>query len=733
MNELTGPIADFDLVMGQVKDGVLFERFAQDLLCQIIGKEFTPLGGVHDGGRDGIEFCHREKGGKKVYQFSIEKDPDSKIRKTITALRKRTADFSKLYYITNQQVGDQDAIEERIEDDLGVRVKIRDRSWLRGQISGSVGPQRTYLAFLQAHFHSFRAAGASGIVIDFETDPRLYVFLRQQFEVGQEDKRLDEALTDSLIIYALEGTDPDLKKFMKRDEVLARINAVTGFAPRTISDLLDRRLAQLTSKPRRVNFHPQEDAYCLPYETRIEIEEKNISDAALRTSFLTKALERLQKALKVQGLKVTAPDALLEKVINRIFKRQGLEFSQFLQKSENADAVEKSLDEVISEVVDESAVVAKNRSAAKRALLAAVRDIIYKGSPEELEFLRRLASTYVLLFLLQCDPKLATFFSVMAGGLCVFVDNSILVPVLSEFPLEMRHRRHWNLLIGARKSGVRLLVERATLSELVSHVRKVVSTWDNEYARVFEIYKEEGAVLYVKEILIRSYLYSCIQGKTWTFRQFIDSFVSPSGTRMEEELKVWLNTTFGIEVIDDDKLVDPSDWRTLADKLGHTKDSMHQAENDARAILAVYGLRKRNSESCDNGIFGFKTWWLSKDTLTHRAVESCFGRKYQPSCYMRPDFLYNYITLAPSVRESGQVFDSMFPSLLGVNVSHHLPDDVRQTVHDKIAEHGQRDPGRIRAVVRNLTEQLMTEKVRTRAEVRHFLDDECARLGSSDQ
>lgn len=44
----------FEYSMSLIDDGFVFERFAQDLLCQIIGVGFVPIGGVHDRGIDGL-------------------------------------------------------------------------------------------------------------------------------------------------------------------------------------------------------------------------------------------------------------------------------------------------------------------------------------------------------------------------------------------------------------------------------------------------------------------------------------------------------------------------------------------------------------------------------------------------------------------------------------------------------------------------------------------------------
>jgi hypothetical protein len=695
----------------QIDDGTIFERFAQDLLCQILGLEFKPIGGTHDRGIDGLDRCFEPKGtSDTIYQISIERNAEAKIRKTIAALRKARKKFRRLVYVTNRRIPDQDVLEEKIFRELNVVLRCRDVAWLRGNVNKNEGTLRTFLTFVDSNYHSFATPGSSPILADFESDPRLCVFLRQQWESAGANARLDDVLVDSLILLALEGTDPDQGILMKRDPILDTIRTKIGFSSKVVDEKLDARLRHLSRKPRRIKLH-KTGGYCLPYETRIELEGKNLHDAALHAAFRSGSEERLKAALKAEDVQVQDARALLFRVVNELFKKQGLEFANFVIKSEGQSAVEKSLDDIISEVVDDSTVVPKNRTSVKRALLAAMRDLIYRGTDEEIGYLRSLANSYMMLFLLQIDPKLATYFSTLAGRLRVFVDNSILVPAISEYHLDEKHRRHWNLLVNSTRSGVDLVISETALNELAAHFRKVLQRYTDEFAGNEEIYSDEEAIPYIDEILIRAYFYARTGGNTDTFEKFVDYFVSP-GPRMEDELAAWLQGTFRIRV---SKTKAPetsqfkANFKALREELMKRKKSEQQAANDARTILHIYQLREDGHESDATGIFGYKTWWLSTDVLTQKAVENCFGKRFKTSCYMRTDFLYNYITLTPSFAQSNEIFDVMFPSLLGVSVSHHIPPELAHAVRDSMRVHASYGAPRMKALLGTLAERLKTE------------------------
>ncbi|MCK4486346.1 MAG: hypothetical protein KAU38_06205, partial [Desulfobacterales bacterium] len=405
----------------------------------------------------------------------------------------------------------------------------------------------------------------------------------------------------------------------------------------------------------------------------------------------------------------------------------GLEFADFIIKSENVSAVERSLSDIISSTVDDSSVIPKNKSLVKATLLGVIRDVIYRGSQEEKEYLRRLSSSYMLLFLLQCDPKVATYFATLAGKTKIFVCTSLLVPALSEFPLEKPHRRHWNLLVKASQAGIKLLVNGVIIRELAGHIRKSVQVFEEEYERYKGIYTDEIAIPYIKEILIRSYFYSLLEGEKHSFHKFIDNFVTPNSQNMEEELIEWLKYNFNIEYIDEESMdvsLDMDDLKKLTDELSKYKPSERQARTDAKTALNVYALREKYNERGEAGIFGYQTWVLSKDTITQKAVTNCFGNKYCTSCYIRPDFVYNYISLAPNYDEVTKIFDTMFPTLPGISVSHHVPGEICDIVHESVKEHSEKDPARIRAILRDLTDKLKTDPNAINVhQLRHYLDD----------
>lgn len=714
-------------VLSQINDGFIFETFAQRFLAQRLGYKFCPIGGIKDRGIDGLELTFGREGiDKFVYQVSIEKKPIDKISRTLDAIVKNKIECIKLYYVTNIEVKDIDHLADTFLESHGIPVTIYDAKWFIANINESDGTVNIYRTFVESYFHEFNQPGKSYEIANLEADPRLFVFLRQQWDKYRKDREIDILLADTLILFALEGTDPDKKILRTKSEIKDKISSQIGFEPSSIMSLIDERLRILsTRRPHRIKHHRSINAYCLPYETRCEIQDRNLTDRALYDQFSSSASNKLKKYLGEVNVKNAFP--LLEATFNKLFMEQGLEFATFVTEGTNKEIVEKRLDEIIATVIDESAVIVKNKQAAKRALLITVREIVYDGTAEEIEFLQKLSSTYKMLFLLQCDPKLAIYFNSLAARQKIYLDNSILVPALSEYFLPLENRRYWNLLKSAQAVGTTLIVNEVIVSELVAHLSNLQRAYLARYEGLEKIYIDEYTVMYIDDMLIRAYFYARLHEKVNDFRDFFEVFLSWNLSNAKDEIIDWLKEEFGIQYLPSrvsNAVINDDEYQLLYQELCKRKNSPEQARSDAILALTIYGLRETANETNMGGIFGYNTWWLSIDTITERAVKKVFNERYEVSCFMRPDFLYNYVSLAPSKEQVSDTFSKLFPSLLGVNISFHIPNDISKVIHSYIKEHQNKNTSRLKSIIRQLSEKLRSDpNYWTREQVKHFLDE----------
>jgi len=723
----------FKYALNQINDGFVFENFALSFLPVIMGYDFSPVGGVKDKGIDGLNYLYSKTGYEKlVFQLSTELNTAGKIENSLQKLIHNNIPFDSLTYVTNRTVINKDTIIDNLFDKYKKSIRIFDQNWFVTHANHSHATVNCYYTFIDSYLHEFNKPGKSVVISNLVGNTALFVFLRQQLDNNREDIKLDSLLADTLILFGLEGTDPDKDILRTKEELYEKIKDYVKFDPRILRDTIDDRLLVLSTKPRKIKYHSAKQGYCLPFETRVEIQNRNLSDAQLMVTFYEQTTNIVKKYLKDEVVVVRDLTSLIDEVIHQIFYQQGLEFSNYMLHGKSQEVIEKDLQEVINLVVDKSTVVDKNKEKVKIGLLMSIRDIVYNGTVEQKKYFRSLSNTYMMMFLLQWNPQIATYFEAMASKLEIYVCTSILIPALSEYYLDNDNKRHWNLLKAANNAGIKLYVSDAIIDELKNHFYMLRSKYDSLFRLNEHIYlNSESETMYIDEIMLRAYIYAKTQNKVFNFEDFLSGFVDPDLRTVKDDLITYLRSEFGIFYSNDESLkikIDEEEQYDLTERLRVNK-SQKRAETDSKIILSIYKLREKNNESATSGIFGFKTWWLSKDSTTFRAVTDVFGDKYPVSCYIRPDFLYNYITLAPKKSEVDDMYREVFPSLLGVNLSFHLPPEVTDFVQERIAEHGTKNPSRLTAILARLSEKLKSDPtIRNRKSVKSFWDEEQKRL-----
>jgi hypothetical protein len=700
--------------IGAIDDGTIFENFVKDFLSKLTGYQFVPVGGLRDRGIDGFEHTFtRTDAQKTIYQFSIQKTYERKIADSLNKLKRNAIRYDQFVFVTNRTVPNIDLYKDKLIESYGKPINIFDLEWFVIHINDSENTVRSYQIFIDTHLHQFNRPGQSFQIANLLDDARLYTYLRQKVDELHDRLKLDEIVVDTLIMYSLEDTDPENGIYLTRDQIVQRIKTLVRFDPHQIDSLLNKRLTALSKKPRRINYYRPANGYCLQYHERIRIQNDNLTDAAIFAEYQSDTKNLIAKIVNSQLTNTVDFQALVNDLLNTLYRKQGLEFADFVLHGSTSQAFEKNLPDLISELVDNRKLKHK-LTEVKQSLLTIIRAIVYDGTQSQKSFLRRLSLTYSVLFLLQCDPRLCIYFSTLASKFNIYVCTSIIIPALSERFLEPQNRRYTNLLSNAQKAGVRLCINEPILRELVGHFKMIRQIYEETYAGNDSIYCTEAAMQTISDIMIRAYYHALNRNQVNHFEGFISTFVSPRMDRLSEDLVSWLSHEFGISYEPNSNLgihldsneVERISSKLAAYKLGEPRASRLRSRTDAEVILTIFAVRERNNEISTSGIFGYKTWWLTSDVTTQIAAAAVSANKYSVSCYMRPDFLHNYISLAPTKGQIDDAFTHFFPTLLGVNLSTFLPDKVSNVIHNYVKEHKEQSESRKISIISELIDDL---------------------------
>jgi hypothetical protein len=704
-------------------EGFPFEEFANDFLSAIEGTNFIPVGGTSDGGADGVHEQGLYSSDKKdvFYQMSIEKDHRYKVKKTIDRLVEFGRTPKRLIYVTSQTIGTYDREEERLTDKHDVFVRIRDGKWIIANLNHSEATKRAYYTHLERYTDFLKDLDKGNKIKQSSNvaHPSVYVFLQQQVENREKDKHLTKTVADSLILWALNDTDPDKDRFMTRPEIMESIKNNIPWAKNIVGGILASRLSELVNKGgvggKKVNYHKKGDKYCLPFETREIIATEKCDDESIQINVIDEIcsfgiLEEIEPVEKKLIANVAIRTAQL------FFEREGLNCSYFLngKESEKSSLIENTVYDRVTDALNELVSSDEKRKTFNPLICEIVRNMFYKSSESQRVLLTKFSRTYILLFTLQAEPRVVEYFQKATANFRLLVGADLIIRAMSERFLSEENQMTRNLFKIANSAGIKLYLTEPALDGVIKHL--IVT--DNEYKHHIqprESYLTVDLIRESSQIFIRTYYHAKIEGYSKSWSNFIGEFITYSQLHTasgREEFKTYITQQFGMEYISSDDLYSKTshnDVSNLADQILSIKQgSQSLADAISLTINSVYGQRRANKEFSTFPEYGYQTWWLTQESKVQKHTVDIV-KKNGAKFIMRPEFLLNFFSLSPSVRDIRESYKAIFPSVMGIQMGNRLPDELFHKVLEQVDVWNGQEDGRVSAKIRALCDRLKAE------------------------
>ena len=605
--------------------GSSFEDFVNAFMPAMVGDAFVPLGGTQDGGADAfLDSGLFETGAPLVfYQASTEANSAGKIRRTVRRLREFGRNPKTVVYVTSRTVRYLDREENTLSSELEVLIKIRDCSYIISHLNDSAATRAAFNSYMAPSLAFLREIGGSGLATTKTgTAPAVYVFLRQELERHSEnDTELVIALADGLILWALEGTDPD--HVVSSEHILSKIEAEIPGSGRVIQTVMPERLAHLAQIPkgegRPVRRYRQSQQFCLAFDLRERLQADNGSDEILRISVLDGLEARISHALD-SSAEDDLPRQLAELSITAIaglFETQGLEFAAFLQGG-SEETQEGCVADQVDHLLEKQGLSPEIFGLAKDAVMSALQTAFYASSEDERLFFSKLSTTYTLLFCLSGNPQVVEYFHAMAADLRLYVGSDVLVRALSERYLRPEDQMMRNALAMIRDAGGILILSEGVLTEVATHIAATDSEFRENYAAV-EAAINLAIARNSDRILIRAYFYAKLRPPPgirgpYNWQNYVDQFCDNRRLRSQEgseEIRRYLLSQFGLVYEDRAALADLCEEREVAHLsrlLVRSGKDPRLADNDALLANGVYATRRAGGELSQSSEFGFRTF-----------------------------------------------------------------------------------------------------------------------------
>lgn len=717
-------------------EGFPFEEFVNDFIAAIEGSDFIPVGGTSDGGADGVHEQGLYSFDKKdvFYQISIEQNHRSKVKKTIDRLIEFGRTPKRLIYVTSQTIGTYDREEEHLTDKHNVFVRIRDGKWILANLNHSEATKKAYYTHL-ARFTDFLKDLEQGNTLRKSVNvshPSVYVFLQQQVENREKDKHLTKTVADSLILWALNDTDPDQDRFMTQNEILESIKNNIPWAKNIVGGMLTSRLSELVSKGgvggKKINYHKKGNKYCLPFETRVIIADEKSRDESVQIDVTNEICNfDILSEIEPDEKKLIANIAI--RTAQLFFEREGLNCSYFLNESapDRGGIIENTVYDRVSDALDELVEKDDKKEIFNPLICEIVRNMFYQSSESQRILLTKFSRTYILLFTLQAEPRVVEYFQKATANFRLLVGSDIIIRAMSERFLSEENQMTRNLFKIANSAGIRLYLTEPALDGIIKHI--IVT--DNEYRNHIqprEAYLTVDLIRESSQILIRTYYHAKLEGYTKSWSNFIGEFITYNQLHNapgREEFKTYITQQFGMEYISSDELYSHASVNDVSqlssDILELKKGNQSLADAVSLTINAVYGQRRAHKEFSTFPEYGYQTWWLTQESRVQKHTVDIV-KKNGAKFIMRPEFLLNFFSLSPSVRDIRESYKTIFPSVMGIQMGNRLPDELFHKVLKQVDVWNGMEDGSVAAKTRMLCDRLKAE---------HF--DESAKSNAIDQ
>jgi len=709
-------------------DGFTFEEFGNSFLGAIRGENFVPLGRYKDGGADAfLDEPPAEVEGKKLklfYQASKQKDAKAKIRHTAKRLKEFGREPDKIIYVTSRNISHIDKLAEELEDELDIRISIRDRGYILSHINDSEGTQAAYFNHL-AHINDKLALSSTEVESPLAgtiTHPEVYLFLSKEYSGDGSNEALIKSVADTLILWALEGTDPDNSIFLTKEKIEGKIEAAFGEAVyKTIKGLIPHRLKALSTSEknsRQIRVH-KKNKYALPYVTREFIKDQNAEDVTLRASILEVLEGRCIKNLPEdnEGSSEVCAKIAYDSLV-KCFEHEGLQLYSFLENSCDSDGLQVSISDIVDDIL-ETRKIDDKEYIVKNAVIRSIHDSLYKGTVEEKKLFEKLSKAYTIYFMLKADPKVTEYFSKMKSTFQILVGTEIILEALSESALDDLNKTTTNTLKAISNAGGQLFLTDMVADEVITHIQATDYEFVNKYQ-----WAENDIDFYIRQqanrILIQSYFrakHDSIEGSkaptSWDayLNSFIDYKELHSDIQAKDDIIRFLQFEFGLKYVSLDDVYDlftdedHVDFEQIYSSLKKHKKKDILAKNDALMAVYTFCRRKKYSERAEVCNLGYKTWWLTREKSILPHVQDLMKR--QCSKFMiRPEFLVNFIQLLPDAGQVRKAFGEAFPTTMSLALSRHIEPGVFSSLMAELKVATEMNDSRRALAIRKLSDRL---------------------------
>lgn len=604
----------------------LFEEVAAKFVADEFPNLRTLADSSGDGGRDGVLYSSGDYISLAV-QYSVTDRTSAKIRATAKTLNEQHPQITNLIYLTPRDVPTavRDAETVQLRKHHHLNLDVRDINWFveREERSASTRAAADLVGkrIVDPLLASAGLLDSARPELSAEDTRAALFFLSMQREDDDRNRGLTKLCFDALVRAVLRGTDNDSR--LSRAAIHSAVGKlVPSHGSGDVAEYTDRALARLERQA--VRHWTNEDSFCLSYEERKRLVEVMVQLHDLESAFDSQLRASLE--FVAAGLGAGAGDIedshlhRARRVIETYLFEQGESFVAALAAGQPPLFIDQDLHSVVVDDVGAHPDTSSLRASLVPLVEESIRRTILDPEESTMAFLHAAKEAYTLFAFLKESPNVQAAVTKIFEGGELWLDTTVVLPLLAEHLLDPNERHYSRLFEAARTAGVRLLVTPGVVEEINSHLdrcRAAIHFGSNFRGR--------------SPFLLNAYVWS--GGELNRFGEFEVVFRGKS--HPEADIAEYLREELHIAVcsLADEVESSPDQlrwavqeyWRQAHQNRRSGSDAIDPslierlANHDTESFLGV--VQRRGGELVSNPL-GYTTWWLTVDTKAIEAATS---------------------------------------------------------------------------------------------------------------
>ncbi|MGI4730214.1 MAG: hypothetical protein ACRYFW_00525 [Janthinobacterium lividum] len=660
-------------------DWAQFEQLASIFIASDYNSLRTMASPSGDGGRDSELFADNAESTTAI-QYSVTKEWKSKIRHTKKRLSESFPVVDTLIYVTNQVIG---AAGDDIRRELrkaGTALDIWDESWFLDRANADKSREDAAEALARKFVDPLLPSDSAqqGLVAGLESEEAKTALLFLEMQVQDSDRSLGltKLSYDTLTLAALRDTST--AKRIKRADIYKRVQ---GFLPthpfnqtRMKIDASLRRLEQKAIRHRK-----EVDEYHLLDSEIARVTSSVARIDSLRRNFESDLTNVLDAALGITIVNRETFVSAARRTLETYFLKKGEDFAQASVRSEPHAIDETTLKMVAIDVAKQNIGVTGRPGV--DVLLNVLTILISTPAPATSAYLRLLLESYTLFAFLAATPDVQKATRNMFGRGEIWLDTSVLLPVLAETAVTEERRPFTEMFKQARNAGLKLYVTQGVLEEIERHINR-----SKAYARSNE-WHGDVPFLYSS--------YALAGGVVTGFSKWLERFigdldpVQDISDYLQRYHHILLESAANHEKVPQ-SLADGirQAWQdvTMERRSGDANQLHKLAAHDAEMYLHVLSSRLGQQGRAP---LGYTDWWLTLDTKARRImdrVEPTLRPRINTGPVLSIDYLIRYLSFGPS-RERVDVTGTALAKIYADTLVEPIPPELMSLVTQLRAQH----------------------------------------------